>query len=379
MKIGRVIPVFYPETTGPAYQAREISKGLIKQGHKSPVYATTRGAENHPRIATIDGVPVHRFPTYSGGLAYSIVPGLIPPLFRQDFDVIHAHGYRNPLTDIAFAVSQIRGIPFILHTHGTLLGYQRTAVDSPTWQYKLYDVITRRSVADRADHVVVSTTQERLDAMKFGIPEERISVIPVGKDVDFYQSTPRTPPEGVFRLLFVGRLAPGRNVEQVIKAMPELPSNVELRIVGEEVSLNIRQDQNYMDKLGQLVNSLGISDKVTFVGPKYDDGLVSEYRSADVFVYTSRYENFGQTILEAAAAGLPLVSTPVGVANDLIQDGKTGVLVPHGDSDAIVTAVESLMTADRGKKGERLSQRVSEEFTWETIIQKYEKLYTELI
>lgn len=378
MRVGRAIPVFYPETTGPAYQAQEISKRLIKRGHETPVYATTRGAEKKPQIETVDGIPVRRFQTFFGRLPYDLVPGVIPTLARDDFDVLHAHGYRNFLTDVSFAVSRLRHIPFVLQTHGTLIGYRRTAVDSPTWQYRVYDAVTRRVAARRADHVIVSTTQEREEAVEFGVSQERISVIPVGKNVEHYQSAPLSPPEDVFRLLFVGRLAPGRNVEQVVEAMAELPSDIELRVIGGEVSLNVGSSDGYVDKLITLTEHLGVSDRVSFVGPKYEDELVKEYRSAHAFVYTSRYENFGQTILEAAASGLPIVATPVGVANDLVEEGVTGYLVPFDDPEATATSIESLRSSDHRAMGRRLELVVTQEYSWPSIIDEYERIYSDL-
>ena len=94
------------------------------------------------------------------------------------------------------------------------------------------------------------------------------------------------------------------------------------------------------------VVSMGLSDKVEFTDQLYGSDLIRAYNSADVFVYISLYENFGQTILEAAAAGLPIISTPVGVTKDIIVNGKTGFLMSFHNPEELSEKI-MLLIQDR--------------------------------
>lgn len=378
MNVLRTIPSFYPKVTGPAYQASQITHGLRKRGHEGGIFTSTAGAENEPATDTVDGIPVRRFDSLPIPFPYEIMPQAPPALWRTDADVIHAHSYRNFLSDSAYVISQRRKIPFVLHAHGTLLGYKSIIGTDSAWPYRAYDALTRKRVVKNADAVVVSTSEEYDEAVEFGVAESKIHSLPVGKDVNRYTAIPRNPPEDRFRLLFVGRLDPSRNVEQLIEALSSLPIDITLRVVGGEVQRSNASEPGYLDRLKSICEGLGVTNRVTFTGPKYDGDLIEEYRMADLFVYTSNYENFGQTMLEAGAAGLPVVATPEGVAVDIVRDGQTGYLVPHGDPEAVADAIQQVRDRGSREMGQRLQDRVKADYKWETIIDDYVELYRDL-
>jgi len=379
MDVVRTIASFYPKITGPAYQAREISRGLINRGHRSPILTTNEGVSEEPQRDEIAGVPVYRFRQFPDGTPYVLVPGLLKRLAETEADLFHAHGYRNFCSDAAALVGRRRGIPLVVQTHGTLLGYDRIVHDGRTWPYELYDTVTRRHTIRRADRIVVSTCQERQEAREFGVPDDRIEVVPVGKDVKRYQSVPHDPPDEKFRLLFVGRLDPSRNVEVAIRAMEALPEAVELQVVGGDATRSNATEESYVERLRTLARELSVSDRVRFTGPKYDEELVAAYRSAHAFVYTSRYENFGQTVLEAAAAGLPVIATPEGVAPDLVEHGETGYLVSYDDPSEVVDAVTELRDSPHRRMGRELQEKVRAEYDWGAIVDDYQRIYRDVL
>ena len=105
------------------------------------------------------------------------------------------------------------------------------------------------------------------------------------------------------------------------------------------------------------------------------DELFNWYSKGDIFVYPSLYENFGQPILEAAAAGLPIVSTSVGVAKEIIQDGETGFLVA-GDDQEIADRITQLADNNlRMKMGNALKKKVRNLYGWQKIIDQYMDVY----
>ena len=123
---------------------------------------------------------------------------------------------------------------------------------------------------------------------------------------------------------------------------------------------------------------MNLENKVTYAGKKTPLELKPLYQSADVFVYPSLYENFGQPLLEAAAHGLPLISTSVGIARDIIIEGETGYQV-SGKPEEIKECIESLRNRNlRLQMGQRIQDEVKNRFDWGNIMDQYTNLYSSL-
>lgn len=378
MRVVRTVPAFYPYVTGPANQAFEISNRISDRGIDSPVYTSRSSVEDEPLFDQIDNVNVRRCPDLGKFMSFKLMPSPLLDLPFEKFDIIHSHCYRGFLTETAYQVCRSKNKPFILHNHGTFLGYREIADKYEKFPYILYDKITRKRTAINADAIIVSSKQEKREAVEFGVTPEKISIIPTGIDVSEYSIFTSEETDD-FTLLFVGRLSRNRNVEQAIQSLVHLPEDVKLRIVGDEAKSSHAATGGYLDELKRLVKAENIEDQVIFTGAKYDDDLKKEYARADAFVYTSVYENLGQTILEAAAAGLPVVATPVGVANELVVEDETGYLTPIGESGAVAENVKKLRRHGAQEMGRRMRNRVENRYDWETIIDKYVDIYEEVI
>jgi glycosyltransferase involved in cell wall biosynthesis len=374
MKIIRTIESFYPFVSGPANQAFRISKELEKMGISSPVLTTFYKAEKSPAHERMDGVDVFRFPIRLSFMKYFYTPSMRNML--KDFDVVHAHSYRSYQTELAYKMARKQGKKFILHNHGSLMGYKSFVKGWKKWPYLAYDIF-HKNIALDADAVIVNTKQESDEAVAFGVPKNKIHIIPVGIDAELYTPRPRTWKE--LRLLFVGRISRDRNITPVIRAVKILAdkgTDVKLRIVGEAVKRTETEKGDYYSELKALVKELKLEKKVSFEGAKYGAELREYYLTSDIFVYTSLWENFGQTILEAAAAGLPLICTPVGVALDLIEEGKTGKIVGFEDEKGVAKAMLKFKDEDKRKKAaEKIRNKIKDEFNWQKIIESYLKIY----
>jgi UDP-glucose:(heptosyl)LPS alpha-1,3-glucosyltransferase len=243
--------------------------------------------------------------------------------------------------------------------------------------YKLYDALTFKTSAKVADAVVVSSKLEYEDAIEFGIKKNKLFVIPMGIDVDEYVDS-QINQEGTINILFVGRIARVRRVEILLQAVAKLSIPYQLILVGGEEKTSSLSKSGYLNELKNLCKALNINDQVTFVGAVPQDDLYNWYNKGDVFVYPSLYENFGQPILEAAAAGLPIISTPVGVARELITDNKTGFLFT-GDIQELADRITQLTDQNiRKEMGKSLRQRARSLYGWKGIIKQYLDLYYSL-
>ncbi|HIF02557.1 MAG TPA: glycosyltransferase family 1 protein [Nitrospinaceae bacterium] len=199
----------------------------------------------------------------------------------------------------------------------------------------------------------------------------------MGIDVDEYVDR-QVNHDGTINILFVGRIARVRRIEILLQAVAKLSIPYQLILVGGEEKTSSMSKSGYLNELKNLCKTLNINDHVTFVGSIPQDELSNWYSKGDIFVYPSLYENFGQPILEAAAAGLPIISTPVGVAREIIIDNETGFLF-NGDDQELASRITQLSDQSlRIKMGKSLREKVRSLYGWEKIIKQYLGLYHSL-
>ena len=183
---------------------------------------------------------------------------------------------------------------------------------------------------------------------------------------------------GPLRLLFAGRIARNRNVDLIIRALARL-DGVVLDIVGGEERTSSTSRTGYVAELMDLATELKVAERVRFAGPQYGEELRRFYLNSDVFIYPSTYENLGQPILEAATAGLPIISTPVGIARDSVIPGETGFWVKM-DPGEIAARVEDLRPVrTREEFGGRIRALAGKNYQWGEIIKRYLQVYEGLL
>ena len=242
--------------------------------------------------------------------------------------------------------------------------------------YHFYDAVTLKTSAKRAQAIIVSSKFEYEDALEFGIKKDKIYIIPMGIDVEEFEKKPRVSEE--LQILFVGRIARVRRIELLLQAVSRLSFPFHLTLVGGEEKTSSVTRTGYLNELKQLTKQLNLGNKVTFVGKKPSQELKTFYQSADIFVYPSLYENFAQPLLEAAAYGLPLISTSVGIARDIIIEGETGYQI-SGKPEEIKERIESLKDSKlRLQMGQRIQNEVKNRFDWRNIMYQYVSLYCSL-
>jgi len=242
--------------------------------------------------------------------------------------------------------------------------------------YRIYDLLTLKASAKRANAIVVSSEMEYDDAVAFGISRKKLHVIPMGVDIPATQI--RREENVPLKILFVGRVARVRRVELILRAVKMLSIPCTVTIVGGEEKTSSLTKSGYLDELKELCRNLGIEDRVTFTGPKSPGELPSFYSDADVFVYPSLYENFAQPILEAGSHGIPVIATSIGIAPEIIEDGETGFLV-SGEPPVLAQRLEQLGdSSERRKMGLKIQDKVRNKFAWGPIMDQYMELYRSL-
>lgn len=149
----------------------------------------------------------------------------------------------------------------------------------------------------------------------------------------------------IFRFLFVGRLVGDKGINELVRAFVRLNvdfPNTQLVLVG---SFEPELDSLNQETLNMIKNHPSIISK----GRKMEDDLVKEYSVADCYVHPSYREGFPNTVLEAGAMGLPCIVTDINGSNEIIEDGKNGIIILVKDADALYEAMKRILVDKEGR------------------------------
>lgn len=371
-----------PALGGVETHVQRLSEGLAARGHDVQVATSTLRSEfpfEHLTAEEMAGdratrVRVHRFraATLGGDMHWPWLRGLNAWLARaaRDVDVVHAHSYGFHHTLAAAAAARLLGKPFVLtphfHPHWSMeLGARRRHLR------RAFDALVKAPLLTAPDAIVCVS---RAEAGLLGAPRpERLHFIPNGVDPRPFQVAKGDRFKERLGIagpsaLFVGRLAANKGLFTLLDAWRAMPRHATLLIAG---------DGHLAGPLAERAAREGLQGRVRLLGPLPDADLLEAYAASDVFVLPSEYEAFGIVLLEAMAAGKPVVATRAGGMAEVVQEGKTGLLVPVGDAGALAQALQQVLLDERLARslGEAGRGRVHEGFTWDAVTAKVEDLY----
>ncbi|MEE9152273.1 MAG: glycosyltransferase family 4 protein [Thermoplasmata archaeon] len=389
MKILHVIPYYLPSRFGgPVTVAHEIAKALRHRGHDVQIFTTNAMAQDDfpskfKEEEFIDGVIVKRFKVHGKFMSYFFTPKMLASLWREDFDVIHAHGYRNFQTDIVALVSLIKRKPLVINLHGMFAENVALVRGFGKGQriYDFYDLITQQFSIRIANVLLASSKLEYNSIPKF---RDKAQIIPFGVHSKLYlgkkKGFRRVHEMGDEALiLYAGRISREKNLETLIKAFGEVSKHYEVKLamVGGEVP-SVQEETEYRKNLISLASDIGVGDDIIFTGWLDDSDLLDAYADADIFVNPSLAENFGLVLLEAGASSLPIVSSRVGIASDLLKDYQW--LLFNSETELVSILNELLQNRNLCREiGASLRKRVEKEYTWEKTAERLEEIYETLL
>lgn len=350
----------------------DLAEGMAARGWEVHC-VRAEGAEGHvtkhsARLDALPGVTVHAIP-----LARAISPGDVRSYvaFRRivtrhgPFDVAHGHGAKAGV----LVRLPCRGLKARVYTpHGFIT--VDPAIDGR--KKAIYAAIEGLFARFFTDALVAVSTQERDEALRLGAAKTRCHTVPNGLRPPGFLSREQARREIGLRpehrvALFVGRFcaqkAPERFVGLVAALAPRHPDLRGVLIGGGDAK----------GALVEMAAALGIPDRLLF----FETAKAAAYmRAADLLVVPSRYEGFAYTMIEALAAGLPIVSYDVGGADDLLLDARTGYVVPQGDDGALALgAGEILGDPDLRRQMAKAAQERFQRFDLPTMLDGIAKVY----
>ena len=358
--IVQVTSYYPPHLGGMENVVEQIAEGFADKEYAVSVYTSNMGyCRNAGRSSKSR---VH----YLKSIEFAHTPIIFTLFFRllalPLHSLIHVHVAQAFSPEMVYVVSKLRGIPYIAHIHldvdasgpfGFLLG-----------PYKRF--FLKRVLKSAAKIICLSEPQKKLIAAKYALPLESIVVVPNGM-AETYFIGEKTKENTVPHLLFVGRLAAQKNLAVLVEAVSHMHTSVFLDIVGEG---ELREDIEALIQKYELQN-------VKLHGRKAGKELIELYKSADIFVLPSLKEGLSLAMLEALAAGLPVVVSDSPEIRQILDE--CGILIQDPTATNYAKALDSaLSNKDTLRKLSTASVKKARFYSWENVLDSIEDVYKEI-
>ncbi len=394
MKILHVIPSFAPAWRygGPIFAALGLTRELVRQGHDITVMTTNidgPGVLNVPldRYVFLGGVKVWYFPI-ARPKWYYFSPRLASALRNQvrDVDLVHIHSVFLWPTTIAAFWCRRYGRPYIVRPAG-LLDPVCLTKSYETWQVSLTSQMKKwlylktlgKMDLERAAAIHFTSEAEmeaarplRLRPPGFVVPLG-VELERIGNGQSTLQLRERYPQlDGKKIILFLSRLDPKKGLNLLIAALAEL--GAERRDFAFVVAGNGTSE--YVAELAALVKSHRLQDRTLFLGFLQGESKWALLQEADLFVLPSYHENFGVSVVEAMAAGLPVIISDRVNIHPKVRRAGAGLVV-RLNANEIANAIDRLLTDGnlRWEMGNRGKLLVRESFSWEKVVKEVVQMY----
>ena len=364
----------------------DLSRTLLKDGHDVTVITYKDG--DAPYFEDDKGVKVYRVDNYMINpnnfidwimqMNFNMIAKANEIIAKEgNFDVIHAHDWL--VANAAKTLKSSYNIPIVSTIHATEAG-RNSGIHDETQRY-IND--TEWMLTYESSEVIVNSNYMKGELQRlFGLPYEKINVIPNGVNMSLFNGIER---DYNFRrrfamdnekiILFMGRLVYEKGVQHLIAAMPKILNGYH------DVKLIIAGQGGMLNELKQEVNALGIGEKVYFAGYMNGKDVQKMYKAADISVFPSTYEPFGIVALEAMLAENPIVVSDIGGLNEIVQHKENGMKSYAGNPNSIADSILELLydyklCADITRKAKN---KVRNEYNWSKIAQDTHFTYQKAI
>lgn len=366
MRIGIVTQSYYPIPSGLTEHVYYLAKELINLGHE-PTIITSRFFHNNNDLG-LDVVRVgwdFRLPIPINGsfnnvnICYQLTKKLRRICEEKRFDIIHIHCPLDPI----FPLAALRNLS--IPKVGTFHSYAKVNLGYEIFGHQF------REYADQLDcRIAVSEAAKEFSERYFS---GEYDVIPNGINLERFNPNIRPIEkfnDGLFNILFVGRLDPRKGVKYLLKAFPliyEQYPHCRLIVVG----------NGFLTDYYRMYTPEDSSHKIFFEGYVLPKDIPRYYATADVFCAPAiGGESFGIVLLEAMASGKPIVASNITGYSQLITDYQEGLLVPPKNPSAIAEAViELIQNRELRKEMGRRGLEKARKFSWHAVAKQIEQCY----
>ena len=364
----------------------DLSHRLYQDGHEITVVTYRDG--DVPYFEDDKGIKVHRvdnfminpnnFIDWIMQLNFNMVAKVGELIAKgETFDVIHAHDWL-----VAYAAKTLKSaynIPLVSTIHATEAG-RNSGINGETQKY-IND--TEWMLTYESSEVIVNSNYMKSELQRlFGLPYEKINVVPNGVNINLFNGIDR---DYNFRrqfamdnekiILFIGRLVYEKGVQNLIAAMPKILANYH------DAKLIVAGKGGMIDELKAEVDSLGLGNKVYFTGYLSSTNVQKMYKCADISVFPSTYEPFGIVALEAMLSGTPVVVSDIGGLNEIVDHGINGMKSYAGNPNSLADSILTLLFDQKmcNDVTKNALSKVKKDYNWQKIAQDTHFTYQKAI
>ncbi len=387
------------DTGGMNVYVRELSRHLADRGVKVDIF-TRRTDLKTPQISHVhDGVrlinieagpaePVNKdtlfcsLPEFASEMAYLAIQE------GTRYDIVHAHYWLSGWA--ANLLKAYWNVPLVMMFH--TLAHLKNAVAGDDKKETLLRLQIENRLMEISDAIITANPDEQAEMVGRMDPDEkRVSLVPPGIDLDLFQPGDSAAARRALDLptgplvLFVGRIDPVKGIDTLFEGFHHLLRSHNWagqppRLVFVGGLIRIEGIGSTMDadlqRLARRAEELGLSDSVLFRGSQPRQLLPLYYNAVDVCAVPSRYESFGLVAVEAMACGTPIVASSVGGLRFSIEDGVSGLLVPHSEPTELAAALHRLLTNHSLRSQMQVGARqAAVRYSWQTITSAMLRVY----
>lgn len=376
MRVLIITHYWSPHVGGVETVAWEQARRLTERGHR--VTVVTSRLDGDPAVSESDGLTVHRVAALNAlegvGIPYplfslrllSLVSGLVQ---EQDVVLVHSHTFLGSVAGALMARRHRR--PLVVLQHNPFVRYRlpwrlvERAADLTLGRYTLRSATEVLAVSRYTRAYVQSLAPREVEVLHNGVDTGRFSAASSFSDVERAREALGLPGDA-FVLFTLRRLVFRNGIDTLLAACVELKAQPAIQVVIGGEGPERRSIERHVTMAGL--------DNVRLVGNVQAERLPDYYRAADAFVLPTRTgEGFGLVLLEAFASGIPAVATTGGAPEELVRDGRNGLLVPPADPAALAAAVVYLyQNRDRAREMGVAARADAEGMSWERCIDRLE-------
>ena len=369
MKVALCTEILYP-LYGVERRVYELGKRLPHYGIDVDIYTST-GRQHFKKlnIIKVSHTTITNPPKRNYAFCIDYTFNLFRQLIKRDYDLVHAEGHMSLIP--CSAAAMLRKKPSVATVHDLYLTEWRKMYKSvASFAGVPFELLSCKMPFDRMLTVNSSIREKMIKILK--MKKEKIQILHSGIDTEYIESIKCKETDG--SIVYIGRLAPQKNIGTLIKAYANLPlslrKNHQLKIIGEG---------SERSALESLAKNLGV--EVNFTGKIERHGdVLRELKASALFVLPSQRESFGITILEAMMSGVPVISTATEGPKDHIKNGVTGFLVDIGDYKGLGEKMSGLLTDKKlynnlSKNGIQYARRHDWESIAKNVASVYKKVY----
>ncbi len=357
------------------------SKLLAKKNHKLYIFSSNikRGSGQHETAQNYEktnDIEIFRFPAKGNFGKNTYFWDYKKLALKIKPDIMLCHAYRQYYSTTALKIAKKLKIPCILVTHAPFLEKKLR-----NWKLNLavflYDTLVGKKILNKYSKIFAITKWEIPYLLRLGAKKQKIIYIPNGIPEEFFRLKKKKlkekkPKNKTKKILFLGRIAPIKDIETLIKAFKialEKNKNMILELVGPI-------EDNYGKQIIILIKKLNLEKQIKFLGPIYNlKEKIKIIDKCDVFVLPSKREAMPQSLIEAMAREKIAISSKTQGGKEIIQNNKNGYLFEIGNYEDLAEKI--LIAIKHNRKNQKIQKQAKksvEQFNWKKIINKIEKI-----